>query len=60
VLAVFLFHEPSDVVDGVAVSLLQAWGWKGHCDDVRGDVSEVQVELFIDCAVLGSGDYLAH
>ena len=24
VLAVFLFHEPSDVVDGVAVSLLQA------------------------------------
>lgn len=52
---VFETEEAGDVVDWVAVGLFEAWGGKGHGDDVGGDVGEIEVELVVDCAMFGTG-----
>lgn len=48
-----IFHH---IIDWISVSLLQASGRVGHCDDGVGYVSEVEVKILGDGPVFGAGD----
>lgn len=49
---VAILQQLSDAVDGVAIELLDAGGWEGHCNDTLSNIGEVKVITMFFEAIL--------